>query len=62
MVKWEEFFLDGAHLVKLTGAHIEVVVVEMFVGIVARVVGANFGVLLEMVVLVVVLVQLMVWR
>ena len=52
----EFLFFDGRFLGKVTGSKKEVVVVEMVVGIVGRMVLANLGVLME----VVILVQLMV--
>ena len=48
----ELFLLDGGCLGKMIGAKMELVVVEMVVGVAARVVWANLGVLLEVVVLV----------
>ena len=47
----ELFLLDGGCL-EMIGAKMELVVVEMVVGVAARVVWANLGVLLEVVVLV----------
>ena len=53
----EFFFFDGCCLGKVTGSKKEMVVIKMVVAMVERVVLANVGVLLE----VVILVQLMVW-
>ena len=50
-------FFDSCCLGKVTGSKKEVVVIKMVVAMVERVVLANVGVLLE----VVILVQLMVW-
>ena len=52
----EFFFFDGGCLGKVTDSKKEVVVVDMVVGMVERMVLANLGVLME----VVILVQLMV--
>ena len=46
------FFFDGGRLGKVTGANIEVVMVEMVVGVVDQVVCANLGMLLQVVILV----------
>ena len=48
----ELLFLDSGRLGKVTGAKIEVVVVEMVVGVVDKVVCASLGVLLLVVLLV----------
>ena len=48
----ELFFFDGGRLGKVTGANIEAVMVEMVVGVVDKVVCANLGMLLQVVILV----------
>ena len=47
-----KLFFDGGCLGNVTGAKIEVVVVEMVVEVIRRVISTNLGVLLEVVILV----------
>ena len=58
----EFFFFNGGCLGKMTGSKKEVVVVEMIVWMVGRVVLANLGVLIEVVILVQLMVRGWTWE